>query len=87
MKITTKLTIIIFLPIASSLFVTYLYLSQHKMFSEFVESERYMDKVLITFHRLENHTNEYLRFKYSRIISQWRIAYEDVKTLVGDYLF
>ena len=84
MKITTKLTMIIFLPIASSLFVSYLYISQYKKFSEFVESERYADKVLITFHRLENHTNEYLRFKYSRIISQWRIAYKDVKTLVGE---
>ena len=54
------------------------------MFSEFVESERYMDKVLITFHRLENHTNEYLRFKYTRIVSQWRLAYKDVKTLVSE---
>ena len=84
MKITTKLTIIILLPIASSLFVSYLYLSQYKKFSEFVESERYIDRVLITFHRLENHTNEYLRFKYSRIIDQWRNAFEDVIFLVGD---
>ena len=84
MKITTKLTIIILLPIASSLFVTYLYFSQYKKLSEFVESESYTDKFIISLHRLENHTNEYLRFKYSRIIAQWRIAYEDVNISAGD---
>jgi len=81
MKITTKLTIIILLPIASSLFITYLYFSQYNKFSEFIESERYIDKFIISLHRLENHTNEYLRFKYSRVIYQWRVAYEDVKIL------
>jgi len=83
MKITTKLSLVILLPVLVALFITYILYTSIVKFEHRVAEDDYIDDVIVTLNRLEIHTSEFMRFSYPRIITQWRITHKKLVNLMS----
>jgi len=83
MKILTKVTGILLIPIVAAILIIWSYYLAILEYESFIKSEGQVDNLILRLNRLEVLTAEFNNYKYQRIILQWYGIHDSAKEAIA----